>query len=705
MLSRLIPMKRTIWRLFPACLAALLPAAELVAAPAAERHVVAPRGLCERVARLENENRLGSMLVRPRPAGVQRREAFSESTSYDQFEYQLDINNDGTAENVTVLRQPDDDDAELLVRDASGNPLTFVFAPEPDEQPRTAYRETDSANFGFISMGGRVYTVQWASGSYPMRESSWLSNVAFVDSSNTAHPVCRFAATRERSSHALKGNAPVCDAVLKHKQVYVPFDIPLAGGGPIRVPDGFGDHVVSAGAAARVDIDNDGVPDQIAKLIHPVHMSHGCAQQSLARLDDERSAPIVSSGLEFGYEATVCDDQHLEPFVFDGITYVEQRYSSTFPSNFHYVRKLGKGASTEVCRFDVRKHYRVASEYEVFSGDDTAWLLYQPERPYAFGLWEKAVARNAAHLLDRMWKHEPEFRADLGAPDTAFPYLRLAIESGRGEFVDWLLDHGVDINVADMTHSDYPETALEVALDVADEYPWMPLKLIRRGADPGVALSDIVSFAEEQGASGRTLVREAARGLGYVPEEFFEYGAEDDPKLLGELVGSGLPPALTHVNWPAGEDASSEWWMAEDAFDDATPAVRAAFRTLAARRPRLARKVEVSSRYEHEGERWEFRSTVRTRSELDEFQKFATATCLFYLPAECGSDRLVSRTRAWVERLPDCEPALRERYGDYACRVVGYAAKWDGEEGGWGELIDSSAPRQWPQTSERKRSR
>jgi hypothetical protein len=223
---------------------------------------------------------------------------------------------------------------------------------------------------------------------------------------------------------------------------------------------------------------------------------------------------------------------------------------------------------------------------------------------------------------------------------------------------------------------------------------------------------DIVGLAEQMESGREELLLLAARRFGYLPEDFVDHAMTKDPHLLPAFVASKLPVENAGFHWKNGREPVDEW---ADVHNDteSRELVKRYFPVLARRKTRLASHVDDLSRYKSDTEEWELRAMGLPRSQSDDFAKFATAICVFYLPVDCGPPELLERARQWFERLPACARDNLERLGEPACRLYGRAKEfpentvtWYSWEGGkpatrrqlktWSGLVKDYPLREWP---------
>ncbi|HEY6124539.1 MAG TPA: hypothetical protein VIV63_07790 [Steroidobacteraceae bacterium] len=653
-------MTRSIARLVLICLTATLPSGVLVAANAPGKEFHAPRGLCERVARLESSKSLQSILLQPATVD----EAHGLRT------YSIDINNDGRRDRLEVRRSAEDAHAELEVFDASGAALDFGEWNS----------NSNFADLGFLEHTGRHYVVVRNRASYPQRVRESLAYVARIGPDNVVHPVCHFGMERSRSSHLPVGAAPVCQAVMEGRVHYTPFDTPFSFSPTQSQPDALLDYVPVTDRAAIVDIDNDGDRESVARVEHSIQLSHGCGYHQLAVLDPQRTALQPDALPRPGnYEGEVCADESLQPFVFEDATYIERRFNPAFPRDLHDVVQIKDGQWLTACSFDVRRRYVVASAFQVFAGDHEASLGYPRDdardADEILELWRSLVEETDGKLADDMWKSEPGFRVALADPAQAYPILLTAIDAGRPEMVAWLLRRGVSPSVANGEESG-GSSALEEAMRA--ESAEIVLLLLRHGADPADAVSDLVSFAEDFPAEGRRALMLAVRRLKYLPDDVIRHAAENDPRLLSELASSGLPIERGDFGWQNGiEDPvdESSWTPGDDLSASGRASVLSSLRQLKRAAVRPGSDSDVVAGYEVEGQSWVVQGSARSESDVENFLMFATSLCALHLPADCGPGTLLRKARRWFRDLDECAPESRELYGERTCRLVDYARR------------------------------
>lgn len=681
--------------------------------PAQASEPEAPAGLCERIARLESRKQLGDIILKgvtgpdwvdpqdedPRPYHV-----------YSQHTYEVDINNDGRLEVATVRRHREQDYAEMRVATAAGDEMEFT---EPDYFGEMRPMQSLAGNFEFVRSGGRIYTIAWATGSYPLREPSWLSHAFVVTPDNVSHPVCTFALKKERTTHVRAGARPICEKILRRKPDYVKFDVEFSANAPLRQVEGSMGEYFTGTHAAWLDIDNDGKKELVVRTISPAAVTHSCDRQSIEVLNAELTG-VVHHPDDYRFDLRQCAGDVMEAFVLDGKTYIERSYDPAAPTPHHDVIAIENGKLNSVCDFEVRKHYYVPDEIQLITGQAFAWQFAVRPSVEPARMLEAALEKPGLGLVRQLYRREPSFGAAVADPSQASLLLFVAIHAGRNDAIEWLLSRGVDVN-SSVSSGPFVTSALQELLNM-QEPPNSDgvLLMLRHGAKVQPRIADLVGHATEFPARAGELMTLASRQLGYIPIEFLVYAVTKQPEILTYLVGSSLPLERRGSTWNAGQDLGIHSYIRLTELD---PVVLAKYgrkiSILESRRTHSTRSHSFA-RYRGVDSSWQFIEFVSNRTEDQEFLMFVTAFCARFLPADCGSNELVSQARAWFESLPECDVESRSKFGE-ACRFANFAQlaaaagrplNWTSWEGGksaaskpldsWDEIVKKYEMKDWP---------
>ena len=118
------------------------------------------------------------------------------------------------------------------------------------------------------------------------------------------------------------------------------------------VPEGsFLREVAASPAAARIDIDNDGVPDYVVQVSYLSGAGQGCDKRWLTTLNDARDAISESATSKtLAAMASQCGDE-LRAFTFKGRAYIEKHHRGEAAVNY----TMDGAAIRQVCTFGARQ--------------------------------------------------------------------------------------------------------------------------------------------------------------------------------------------------------------------------------------------------------------------------------------------------------------------------------------------------------------
>lgn len=259
----------------------------------------------------------------------------------------VDINGDGKKEQVVILYQGSMHEQVIKVYSEDGKLIEFAHSPSDDWSSKNI---ESAMNWGLIKYKGKIYILGTDGGLH------YLSN---VDKNNVEKIVCEFGQLeRPVETVTTSHNDKLCKLALDQGLQYVEFnqDNPLAAASQSG-ENTFGGF--TTGKAAAVDINNDGKPVLVVNVFYS--MPGGCDNDSLAVVNDTRN------GLDTIFTRLLpqakCGLMKHVPFVYEGQTYIEIRYSDSFPTNDHKVVQLKRGKLATICEYDVKVVNYVQDEY------------------------------------------------------------------------------------------------------------------------------------------------------------------------------------------------------------------------------------------------------------------------------------------------------------------------------------------------------
>ena len=263
----------------------------------------------------------------------------------------MDINNDGKYERTALGHGMGTMGGEVWsVYDGNGNSINLTS------------NESDSGQmtFGvkFTAYAGSYYILNLKN-----ERSAAIQSVEHMTSDNRVETVCSF--TQEMVETIAEAKKPgLCKAALEGKLQYVSFD--KTHGLTI---ERLGRWASAPGAAAVVDIDNDGISENLLEIGYMSSAGRGCDFTYLDMLNAYRSdfenspkrqlllsAEGVTPGGNTGHTGVpACGNSRYRVFKYEGKYYLEGKYGvgnlSTSDVQFHNVVLIDQGAVHSICKF------------------------------------------------------------------------------------------------------------------------------------------------------------------------------------------------------------------------------------------------------------------------------------------------------------------------------------------------------------------
>ena len=386
---------------------------------------------------------------------------------------------------------------------------------------------------------------QYILGSSP-HQWRYLSRVA---PDHIEEMVCQFGLRKKPERIVESKNDRLCRAALRGNLNYAQFDIWQSG----------------SSSAAKVDIDNDGIPDLVVQLKYSSNSDGDCDFTSLGILNADNAKLQPLSTLISGED---CDGSSLRPFVFDGATYIEEKNDPEFPINDHHVFRLQDGALGEICRFEVPKFYYVmdAAQTVIAAAGSENAFVYALEKPDLTDL--RKLLRGNAYK-----RHSVPLNGIEPGDSTV---LCKALQLKRDDALELLLRGGVDPNLAGNEGGAERETALALALR------WGTVKSVRMLLEFGTSPTDMGTNINETPvllalSSGEDAKLELVLKHGAAPGQLdwtkwlwlinkksrsalrllAKYGASIDPTTYAVLMNvKGIPKAGSEESWKLVDEMS-----------------------------------------------------------------------------------------------------------------------------------------------------
>lgn len=264
----------------------------------------------------------------------------------------MDINDDGRYERTALGYGMGTMGGEIWsAYNVNGDEITLTSS-ESESGPMT---------FGvkFVPYAGSYYILNLKN-----ERSAAIQNVEHVTPDNRVETVCTF--TQEMVETISDAKKPgLCKSALEGKLQYVSFD--KTHGLTIGR---LGRWASAPGAAAVVDIDNDGISENLLEIGYMSSAGRGCDFSYLDMLNAYRSdfdnspkrqlllsAQGVTPGGETGHTGVpACGNSRYRVFRYEGKYYLEGKYGVDNPSTsdvqFHNVVLIEKGTVQPICKFN-----------------------------------------------------------------------------------------------------------------------------------------------------------------------------------------------------------------------------------------------------------------------------------------------------------------------------------------------------------------
>lgn len=263
----------------------------------------------------------------------------------------MDINDDGKYERTVLGYGMGTMGGEVWsVYDSSGKSINLTS----DES------DTGQMTFGvkYAPYAGSYYILNLNN-----ERSAAIQNAEHITPDNRVETVCSF--TQEMIETISDDKKPeLCKAALEGKLQYVSFD-KMHG----LTIERLGRWASAPGAAAVVDIDNDGVSENLLEIGYMSSAGRGCDFNYLDMLDAYRSnfdnspkrqlllsAEGITPGGDTGHTGVpACGNSRYRVFKYEGKYYLEGKYDSDNPSTsdvqFHNVVLIDKGTVHSICKY------------------------------------------------------------------------------------------------------------------------------------------------------------------------------------------------------------------------------------------------------------------------------------------------------------------------------------------------------------------
>jgi hypothetical protein len=265
--------------------------------------------------------------------------------------YRADVDNDGLPDNLAATIEGSAQRIGFEIYDQQWKTRRYDWSGYPEDED-IRWSEFDH----LARYGGTTYVV-WHSGSARL-----LSHVSKF-SEGRHQLVCRYAYSDQVTTTITDAtDAELCRAVLGGAVSYAEFsesnELPLnqcyESGGP---------DCARAGFSALVDIDNDGVTDNVVKMTVAYGGRRGCDFTFLAlinkkgdQLDDTAKAEaLMGATRKWG----ICGGATSTIFKYGSRWYVENKYPARNVFDYHEVLLFQGDRSTHACRFSVGRALHV----------------------------------------------------------------------------------------------------------------------------------------------------------------------------------------------------------------------------------------------------------------------------------------------------------------------------------------------------------
>lgn len=589
-------------------------------------------GVCDDVARLQNAGELDSQLMARQAEPQFDREPFASLAS--AFVGQFDADGDSRIDYVFA----EGSDRGVQLYDAAGAKLPIARDPELDSR-RELYRWGEFR--GILRRGNQAYWI-WQG-----HQALGFVSIVTQPPERRERLVCEFVSQPAPRRRLASGAAPVCAAAESGGIEPIPFEPSAPGADAVAGTDGLRNPRL-----ARVDIDNDGVDEILQTGMKPAPRGADCLYQVLRLPRDDAGESRARPGLNAVLEGLSGNcDAELTPFRFLGSSYVRvtRGDAATLHQDISVIR-IEDGAPREICAIEVRPIFVPLSPYERFIRESRELSV----DPWDAALHSPGVAK-VELLLDNGWKPDSESGRD--SP------LQRAIFMDRADLVDLLLVRGADPNRRDSTTQHPVERALWL------ERPEMAERLYAGGANYELKEDDIVRGLEgDSQIDWWPLVLRFAKARQGIPEAIVLAVVSHRSAMLDRLLDSGFSAYPGGREWHAGRPLAVPWRIAAITRDQ--PEMQAKLVRLF-ERGKLRYQTNDIAYYGTVARHWVALRGRGSSLPIDDFLSFATAACVSFFAADCGSPELLAKSAEWVRTLGgDCPSADWAATADRAACAV-----------------------------------
>ena len=265
--------------------------------------------------------------------------------------YRVDIDNDGEIDNVVLSADGTAQYEKLTVFDAQWQLKRFELEGYAPADFTPGYAE-ESAIYRFK---GRTYTAAQST------SFGKLIYAAVVDRGQK-RLICKFGYDKTPQESIVIGQREaVCHAVLRGDLEYIELTESHGLRNDVRCFESNGpDCARPNGPSGLLDIDNDGVDEQVVSMEVSWGGGRGCGFDFLAIPEPDGSQLKRDGSGKLLLDATAtwgdaCSGAKSQPFRYDGAVYIENKYLAENPRNYHDIVRIAGGRVEKVCTFYVER--------------------------------------------------------------------------------------------------------------------------------------------------------------------------------------------------------------------------------------------------------------------------------------------------------------------------------------------------------------
>lgn len=390
--------------------------------------------ICRAVVKHANNGTLDRLAVSPFQPDSTTNALLRERNIYGDIA-KVDINGDGKTEYVVHTSQGTMHAGGFEFYDSEWKPIKVEYDPGWNED-----KLRWALDLRLIQYQGKAYILGGT--------NERLLYLAGINQNNIQSLICEFGQSPTPSEKLIESsNDKVCKTILDRRAYYARFIHTHALTYQGVQEAGFG-QTAPGERAARIDIDNDGVPDMVVQLDLASGAGRGCDATTLGVLNKTRN------GLDTERTRILpgprCQGSIDWPFTFEGAIYIDSKMPAGFPINNHTVSQVKNGQITTVCNFSVIVQHHLIGEGVADTANDPrqnlgGYLLRRlAEHPSADEL------HRVSGLIDEKFRKSSvdEMISESSLYiDDRMTVLDYAAALGRDDLVQLLLEHNVNPNL------------------------------------------------------------------------------------------------------------------------------------------------------------------------------------------------------------------------------------------------------------------